>query len=81
MTGVQISDYRKRRPDLMRQCFAEVFDPFVAGAIRPMPVQVYALEDYARRPRRSSSCVEGPFQRSGGVKRRVPPYPVWGDDS
>ncbi|WP_104018521.1 NADPH:quinone oxidoreductase family protein [Roseovarius nitratireducens] len=48
VTGVQISDYRKRRPDLMRQCFAEVFDLFVAGAIRITPVQVYALEDYAR---------------------------------
>lgn len=48
VTGVQISDYRKRRPDLMRQCFAEVFDLFVAGAIRPTPVQLYALEDYAR---------------------------------
>lgn len=48
VTGVQISDYRKRRPDLMRKCFAEVFDLFVAGAIRPTAVQVYALEDYAR---------------------------------
>lgn len=48
VTGVQISDYRKRRPDLMRQCFSEVFDLFVAGAIRPTPVQVYPMEDYAR---------------------------------
>lgn len=48
VTGVQISDYRKRRPDLMRQCFADVFDMFMAGVIRPTPVQVYALADYAR---------------------------------
>lgn len=46
--GIQISDYRKRCPDLIRQCFTEVFDLFVKGAIRPVPVQVFALEDYAR---------------------------------
>jgi len=48
VTGVQISDYRKRRPDLMRQCFDEVFDLFVAGAIRSTPVQVYPLGEYGR---------------------------------
>jgi NADPH:quinone reductase len=47
VSGVQISDYRKRRPDLVRKCFEEVFALYLSGKIRTAPVQIYALEDYA----------------------------------
>lgn len=47
VSGIQISDYRKRRPDLVRSCFEEIFALHGEGKLRPLPVQVYPLEDYA----------------------------------
>ncbi len=35
ISGLQISDYRKRRPDLVAQCFQELFALFTAGRIKP----------------------------------------------
>jgi NADPH2:quinone reductase len=35
VSGFQVSDYRKRRPDRVAACFAELFALFGAGAIRP----------------------------------------------
>jgi NADPH2:quinone reductase len=35
VTGLQISDYRKRRPARMAECFQEVFAFYSAGKIRP----------------------------------------------
>lgn len=46
VSGLQISDYRKRRADLMAQCFAEIFAWYEAGRVRPAPTRTYALEDY-----------------------------------
>jgi NADPH2:quinone reductase len=47
-SGLQISDYRKRMPGLMRECFEDIFSLYVEGKIRPAPSTLYALRDYAR---------------------------------
>ncbi|MDE4175411.1 NADPH:quinone oxidoreductase family protein [Phaeobacter sp. PT47_59] len=48
VSGVQISDYRKRTPDLVQQCYEEIFALCVAGLITPRPVQAFGIEDYGR---------------------------------
>ncbi|MCK9552654.1 NADPH:quinone oxidoreductase family protein [Aquamicrobium sp.] len=48
VSGLQISDYRKRTPDLVRKCFEDVFDLHVRGVIKEGPSQAYPLKDYAR---------------------------------
>lgn len=47
ISGLQISDYRKRRPELVRDCFERIFELHAMGRIRPLPVRVYPLEDFA----------------------------------
>lgn len=47
VSGLQVSDYRKRLPDMMRTCFMEVFDLYVRGAITPSESVAYDLADYA----------------------------------
>lgn len=47
VSGLQISDYRKRMPGLVRQCFEEIFSLFEAGKITPGKVVAYPLEDCA----------------------------------
>ena len=37
VSGLQISDYRKRRPDRAAECFRELFALFDAGKLRPPP--------------------------------------------
>ncbi len=37
VSGLQISDYRTRTPDLMRRCFEEIFGFAVAGTVTPPP--------------------------------------------
>jgi NADPH2:quinone reductase len=44
ISGLQISDYRKRRPDMMADCYAELFDWFAAGRLVPLEVETYPLE-------------------------------------
>jgi NADPH:quinone reductase len=44
ISGLQISDYRKRRPDLMAACYTELFDWFAAGRLVPLEVEIYPLE-------------------------------------
>ena len=46
VSGMQVSDYRQRTPDLMRECFSEIFTLYEAGKIRPAPVTRFPLEDY-----------------------------------
>ena len=46
VSGLQISDYRKRTPELMRECFQEIFTLYEAGKIRPAPVTRFSLQDY-----------------------------------
>jgi NADPH2:quinone reductase len=46
VSGIQVSDYRKRMPELMRTCFAEIFELYQKGLIKPAPATVYALTEY-----------------------------------
>lgn len=47
ISGLQISDYRKRRPDMMAACYAELFDWFSAGKLVPLEVDKYPLDSAA----------------------------------
>jgi NADPH2:quinone reductase len=37
VSGLQVSDYRKRRPAQMAECIAEIFALYEAGKVRPAP--------------------------------------------
>ena len=45
VTGLQISDYRKHRPDRVTECFRELFDFYRSGAIRPPATAAFPLDD------------------------------------
>ena len=47
ISGLQISDYRKRRPQQMAACFAELFAFAEQGKLKPLPTKVYPLEQFA----------------------------------
>jgi NADPH2:quinone reductase len=47
VSGVQVSDYRKRTPDLMAQCMTEIFALYTAGKLKPSPTATYPLERFA----------------------------------
>jgi NADPH2:quinone reductase len=47
VSGLQISDYRKRRPADMAACFKEIFAWHAAGKLEPLPTKVYPLEQFA----------------------------------
>lgn len=42
--GLQIGDYRKRRPDKTARCFDEIFALHEAGRIRPLPTTVLPID-------------------------------------
>ena len=44
VSGLQVSDYRKRRPAQMTACFAEIFELYEAGRITPAAAQVFPLD-------------------------------------
>jgi NADPH2:quinone reductase len=44
VSGLQISDYRKRRPAQVAAAFAEIFELYEQGKITPAPVTAYPLE-------------------------------------
>ena len=46
VSGMQISDYRKRRPADMQACFADVYAMHAAGKLRPLPTKVYPIEQF-----------------------------------
>jgi NADPH2:quinone reductase len=48
VSGLQVSDYRKRTPDLMAQCIGEIFALFAAGKLKPAPTVTRPLEDFAQ---------------------------------
>lgn len=48
VSGLQVSDYRKRRPELMRRCFDELFDLYERGLIKAAKASVLGLEDVPR---------------------------------
>ncbi len=47
VTGLQISDYRKRRPDDMAACFRQVYDWHAQGKVKAPPTRVYPFEQFA----------------------------------
>jgi NADPH2:quinone reductase len=47
VSGLQISDYRKKMPDLATQCFAEIFAFYEAGQIKPAPYTTLPLAQFA----------------------------------
>ena len=48
VSGLQISDYRRRMPDLVAQCMHEIFVLFEAGKLKPAPTVTRPLEDFAQ---------------------------------
>ena len=47
VSGMQISDYRKRRPADMQACFAEIYALHAAGKLKPLPTKAYPIEQFA----------------------------------
>lgn len=47
VSGLQVSDYRKRTPDLMAECMHEIFAWYEAGKLVPSPTLIYPVEDFA----------------------------------
>ena len=43
ISGLQISDYRKRRPAQVAACFAEIFSLYEEGSIRPAKAIAFPL--------------------------------------
>jgi NADPH:quinone reductase len=43
ISGLQISDYRKRRPAQLAACFAEIFALYEAGKVRPAAATIFPL--------------------------------------
>lgn len=48
VSGLQISDYRKKMPALVAQCYTEVFELFGAGQITAPPSVTLPLSDFAK---------------------------------
>lgn len=46
VSGLQVSDYRKRMPEAVRECFEDVFSLYVAGKITTTGVSKFVLENY-----------------------------------
>ena len=44
VSGLQVSDYRKRRPGLVAACFAEIFELYGEGRIKPATAEVFPLD-------------------------------------
>jgi NADPH2:quinone reductase len=44
ISGLQISDYRKRRPEAMQAAFKEIYAWHAAGKLKPLPTKVYPIE-------------------------------------
>jgi NADPH2:quinone reductase len=47
VSGLQVSDYRKRTPAVMAHCMREIFALFEAGKLRPAPTITYPLNSFA----------------------------------
>jgi len=43
ISGLQISDYRKRRPAQVAECFAELFSLYEQGKVKPAAVRLFPL--------------------------------------
>jgi len=47
VSGLQVSDYRKRMPERMQACFEEIFELFEKGMLKPPPTSVRPLEEFS----------------------------------
>lgn len=47
ISGLQVSDYRKRTPELMAQCMQEIFAMFEAGKLKPATTITRPLDAFA----------------------------------
>jgi NADPH2:quinone reductase len=47
VSGLQVSDYRKRMPEMMAVCIREIFDLFDKGKLKAGPTVTYHLEQFA----------------------------------
>lgn len=47
VSGLQISDYRKRAPERMAECFMEIFDLFARGVLKASPRTALPLDRFA----------------------------------
>jgi NADPH:quinone reductase len=52
VSGLQISDYRKRAPDRLKDCFDDIFSLYELGKLQPLPAQTFPLADFADALRR-----------------------------
>ncbi len=48
VSGMQVSDYRKRTPALMAQCVRDIFALYEQGKLKPAPTVTYPLEKFAQ---------------------------------
>jgi NADPH2:quinone reductase len=46
VSGLQISDYRKKRPKQVEECYRELFHWFEEGKLKPLPMRTYPLERF-----------------------------------
>ena len=47
VSGLQVSDYRKRRPEQMRECYREIFDFLESGKLAQIPTVQLPLSSFA----------------------------------
>lgn len=47
VSGLQVSDYRKRMPEVMRACFEEIFGLIERGRLKAPAHRTYSLADYS----------------------------------
>ena len=55
VSGLQVSDYRKRTPDQVAACFADVFGLYAAGKLKPAPSETFPLVRFAEGLQRIQS--------------------------
>lgn len=55
VSGLQVSDYRKRAPAQVAACYQEIFQLQVAGKLKPSPHETYPLDRFAEGLRRIQS--------------------------
>ena len=48
VSGLQIGDYRKRKPDKMQDCFDQIFELYDVGKIGPLPFKTLPLKEVGR---------------------------------
>jgi NADPH:quinone reductase len=46
VSGLQISDYRKRMPERVADCYREVFGYFESGKLKPLPFETLRLDEF-----------------------------------